>query len=50
MFDKVKLINFEKVKKVVALDDTYNFLTAGLQNVLLTVVEELSIPTLMLLF
>ena len=34
MFDKVKFSKFEKVKKVVILDD-YNFLTAGLQNVLL---------------
>ena len=48
MFDKVKLSNFEKVKKVVV---TYNFLTTGLQNVLLllAVVEELSSPTFIFL-
>ena len=46
MFDKVKLSNFEKMEKVQYLM-TYNFLTAGFQNVLLllAVVEELSSPT-----
>ena len=50
MFDKVKLSNFEKVKKVVVVD--YNFVTAGLQNVLLllAVVEELSSRTFMCVF
>ena len=52
MFDKVKLSNFEKVKKIVVLDDLLITLIAGLQNVLLVlaVVEGFSSPTFIFFF